>query len=123
MRNGATYEAAGGFRTNSFTFSGETIDVTSKDSGGYRALMAGGTRALSTSGSGVFVSDDIVKMLNTKIAAGELVDCELVVPGLGSYSGMFAIKSLEMSGEHNGEVTYSISLDSAGVVAFTAEAA
>ena len=69
------------------------------------------------------MSHDIVKMLNTRIAAGELVDCELVVPGLGSYSGMFAIKSLEMSGEHNGEVTYSISLDSAGVVAFAAEVA
>jgi len=37
---------------------------------------------------------------------------------LGTYAGTFQITSLEYGGEFNGEVTYSITLESSGAVSF-----
>ena len=37
----------------------------------------------------------------------------------GIYAGQFMIASLEYAGEYNGEVTYSITLESSGDITFT----
>lgn len=121
VHDGSAYQTIGGFRSNSFTINGENIDVTNKGSGGYRELMqGGGIVSLSTSGSGVFLDDDTFAIVHNKILAQEHADCQLIVPDFMTYTGNFAISSLEMSGEHNGEVTYSISLESAGAITATA---
>ena len=117
---GSGYATIGGFRSNSFTINGETIDVTNKDSNGFRELISGGFRSVSLSASGVFKGDDEFTSTNNLVLSGTFAACQLIVPGLGTYSGTFAFKSLQMSGEYNGEVTYSLSLDSAGEVTFAA---
>lgn len=117
IHDGTDYQTIGGFRSNSFSINGETIDVTNKGSAGQRELLAdAGVVSISTSGSGVFVDDDYFKLVHDKMLAQDHANCKITVPGFMSYSGDFAISSLEMSGEHNGEVTYSISLESAGVI-------
>lgn len=115
-----TFTAVGGFRSNSFTINGETIDITSKDSNGFREILdGGGIRSVSANGSGVFMDDAIFAEVNTAVMQGSVFNWQVIVPDFGTYSGPFAVSSLEMSGEHNGEVTYTISLESAGVVNFT----
>ena len=42
-----------------------------------------------------------------------------IIPDLGTYAGSFMIASLEFSGEYNGEVTYSITLESSGSITFS----
>lgn len=117
IHDGTTYQTIGGFRSNSFSINGENIEVTNKGSEGYRELMqGGGIVSISTSGSGVFLNDDYFKLVHDKILAQEHADCQIIVPDFMTYTGDFAMSSLEMSGEHNGEVTYSISLESAGVI-------
>ena len=116
---GTGFETIGGFRSNSFTINGETIDVTNKDSGGFRQLMEGGFRSISLSGSGVFTSDENMKKTNTLMLGGIHPQAQIIVPGFGTYEGKFAVNNLEISGEHNGEITYSISMDSADVISFT----
>ncbi|GJD75137.1 hypothetical protein CFIICLFH_3377 [Methylobacterium goesingense] len=44
----------------------------------------------------------------------------MVVPGFGTLEGSFQITSLEYRGDHAGEVTFDMALDSAGPLAFTA---
>ena len=44
----------------------------------------------------------------------------LIVPDFGTIEGLFQISSLEFSGEHNGEVTFDLSLESAGALTFAA---
>jgi TP901-1 family phage major tail protein len=44
----------------------------------------------------------------------------VVVPDFGAIEGPFQIASLEFAGEHNGEVTFDLSLESAGALTFAA---
>jgi len=113
--------AVAGMRSTSFTLNGEEVDVTNKDSAGWRTLLAGaGVTSMSVSASGVFVDNSnmiavrgyaIAKTLNTFVLEFESGD---------TYTGSFQVASCEQSGEHNGEVTYSISLSSSGAVTFAA---
>jgi TP901-1 family phage major tail protein len=45
---------------------------------------------------------------------------QIVIPDFGTVEGAFQITSLEFAGEYNGEVTYELSLESAGALTFTA---
>ncbi|MFZ1882797.1 MAG: phage tail tube protein, partial [Rhodoplanes sp.] len=45
---------------------------------------------------------------------------QLVIPDFGTVTGPFQITSFEFAGEHNGEVTYELALESAGALAFAA---
>lgn len=110
----------GGFRSNSMTMNNETIDITNKDSNGKRELIAGGIQSFSASGSGVFVDDAAFALAHTAMLDQTADVWDVVIPDFGTHSGPFMITSLEMGGEHNGEVTYSISLESAGALTFTA---
>ncbi len=43
-----------------------------------------------------------------------------MIPDFGTLQGPFQITALEYSGQHDGEVTYEIALESAGELAFAA---
>ena len=46
----ATYEAVAGMRTTQLSVNGEAVNITSKDSGGWRELLSGaGVRSVSVS--------------------------------------------------------------------------
>ena len=45
---------------------------------------------------------------------------QVIVPDFGSIQGPFQITALELSGRHDGEVSFEISLESAGELAFRA---
>ena len=51
---------------------------------------------------------------------GAVNNTQVIVPGFGTIEGLFQISSLEFSGEHNGEVTFDVSLELAGALTFTA---
>jgi TP901-1 family phage major tail protein len=51
---------------------------------------------------------------------GSVVTCQIVIPAFGTVQGPFQITNLEFAGEHNGEVTYDLALESAGEMTFTA---
>ena len=43
-----------------------------------------------------------------------------MIPDFGTVEGPFQLTNLEFAGEHNGEVTYDVSLESAGELTFVA---
>ena len=47
-------------------------------------------------------------------------DWQVIVPDLGTVEGPFQIATLEYGGQHDGEVTFELGLESAGALSFTA---
>ncbi|MFP3944549.1 MAG: phage major tail protein, TP901-1 family [Alphaproteobacteria bacterium] len=111
-----------GLRTKTLSFNGEAVDATSADSAnGWRELLAGaGVKTMSVSGSGVFTDASVDERLRSVFFGTGVTDFELVIPDFGTVSGLFQITALEYAGEYNGEATYSLSLESAGALGFTA---
>jgi TP901-1 family phage major tail protein len=111
-----------GLRTRALAFNAAPIDVTDAESSGrWRELLAGGgVRRAAVSGSGIFkdqASDEAIRAL---LFAGTIRDWQLVLPGFGVIQGPFQIVALEFSGDHAGEVTFELALESAGAIAFSA---
>jgi TP901-1 family phage major tail protein len=116
-----TYVTVGGLRSTAITLNDEAVDVTNKDSAGLRTLLAdGGVHSISISGSGVFTDVAAEETLRTAMNATAFKNFNVVIPDLGTYQGAFMVTSLEYSGEFNGEVTYSVSLESSGAITYTA---
>lgn len=118
-----TMNTLGGIRSNDLTLNDTPIDITSADDADrFQKLITGGIRSVSLSGSGVFVDDT---------AAGDLVDhvmtsggatlayAELTVPDFKVFAGEFHVSSMTFAGSHDGEMTYDVSLASAGAISTT----
>lgn len=116
-----TYTTVGGLRSTSIAHNEEAVDVTTKDSSGIRELLAnGGVQTVSISGSGVFTDAASETTLKGAFGASDFHNFQVVIPDFGTYEGQFMLASLEYAGEYNGEVTYSVTLESSGSVTFTA---
>jgi TP901-1 family phage major tail protein len=111
-----------GLRTRRFSLNAETVDVTHSESAGrWRELLDGaGVRRASISGSGIFkdvASDELVRQV---FFDGAIRNWKIVLPDFGEISGPFQITSLDYRGEHAGEMTFEMAMESAGALAFTA---
>lgn len=115
------YHAVAGLRSRRIVFNAETVDVTNADSTGrWRQLLDGcGVRSASMSGSGVFTDDTGVEAVRDAYFENELRDSKIFIPGLGTFEGKFKVTQLEFGGDHNGEVTADMTLESAGEITFT----
>lgn len=119
--SGDTYVTVGGLRSTSISLGDEAVDVTTIDSSNVRELLAnGGIQTVSISGSGVFTDAASEATLRTAFGASSFSNFNVIVPDFGTYEGKFMVASLEYSGEYNGEVTYSVTLESSGSITFTA---
>lgn len=115
------YVPVAGLRTRSISFNAESVDVTNADStGAWRELLSAcGVKSCSMKGDGVFTDDTGFEAVRDAFFEGTTRDAKILIPGLGTFEGKFKVTSLEFSGDYNKEVTASLSLDSAGVIAFT----
>jgi TP901-1 family phage major tail protein len=112
-----------GLRTRTLAFNAAAIDVTDAESAGrWRELLAGGgVKRASVSGSGIFkdqASDEAVRAL---FFAGTIRNWQLILPDFGTVAGPFQVTALEFRGDHAGEVTFELALESAGEMSFTAD--
>lgn len=118
-----SFETVAGLRSKNISLNAESVDVTDSESAGrWRELLAGtGLRRAGVSGAGIFkdkTSDEIVR---AKFFDSEITNWQIIVPAFGSMNGLFQITSLEYSGQHNGELLFEITLESAGEITFTME--
>ena len=127
------FTTVGGLRSTSITMNDEAVDITTKDSLGHRGLLAGGgVNSVSVSGSGVFTDAASETSLKSAYFAQQNTsdgssaqtpafnNYQIIIPDFGTMTGSFMIASLEYAGEYNGEVTYSVTLESAGYITFAA---
>ncbi|GJE56706.1 phage major tail protein, TP901-1 family [Methylobacterium thuringiense] len=120
--NGAGgFTAVAGLRARQIAFNAEAVDVTNADSAGrWRELLGGaGVRRASVSGAGVFRDEASDARLRQSFFDGVIDAYQIVVPSFGTIEGPFQITALEYRGDHAGEVTYDMALDSAGPLSFT----
>lgn len=104
-------------RTLSLNISGETVDVTNKDDQTYRTLLPrAGVSAVSVSAEGIFDDDDIIKDIRAAAGTKSVIPFEIEYEYDGTITGNYQVASFENSGEYNGAVNYSISLESSGQV-------
>lgn len=111
-----------GLRASRITFGSGAVDVTSIDSaGGWRELLGGAAaKTASISGSGVFRDAATDERARQLFWDGTVARFQVIVPDFGIVEGPFQITSLELAGSHDGELTYDVSLASAGELTFAA---
>ena len=51
---------------------------------------------------------------------GAVKTFQVIIPDFGTVAGPFQITSLEFAGQHDGELTYELALESAGELTFVA---
>ncbi len=117
-----SFTTVAGLRSRAISFNTETVDVTHSESAGrWRELLSGaGAKTARVTGAGIFkdtASDEIVRGY---VFAGTIRDWQVVVPDFGVVAGPFQITAFEISGRHDGEVAFDITLDSAGELTFAA---
>ncbi len=118
--NGGTppiFSTVAGMRTTQMSVNGESVNVTSKDSGGWRELLSGaGMRSVSVAASGIFTGSAAEARLRSNALAGLIDDYELSFESGERMRGRFLVSRLDYSGDYNGERNYALSLESSGEV-------
>lgn len=122
IADGAGYTTVAGLRTRRLAFNAETVDITHAESANrWRELLDGaGVKRASVSGRGLFKDASSDALMRQTFFDGSVVNYQIVIPAFGTVQGPFQITNLEFAGEHNGEVTYDLALESAGEMTFTA---
>ncbi|MEZ5880797.1 MAG: phage major tail protein, TP901-1 family [Nitratireductor sp.] len=117
-----TFVTVAGLRTRQIALNAETVDITDSESAGrWRELLSGaGLRRASINGSGIFKDAASDTLVRETFFSGSTPDWQIVVPDFGTLVGAFQVTALEYGGQHNGEVTFEIVLESAGEVLFQA---
>jgi len=122
VHNGAAFETVAGLRSKRLAFNAETVDITDAESAGrWRELLGGaGVQRASVSGAGIFKDAASDGLVRAAFFNGAILSWLIAVPDFGTVSGPFQVTALEYSGEHDGEVTFELGLESAGALGFTA---
>ncbi len=122
IADGAGFTTVAGLRSRRIAFNAETVDITHAESAGrWRELLEGaGVKRASVSGRGLFKDAATDALIRQTFFDGAVKTYQVVIPDFGTVEGAFQIAGLEFAGEHNGEVTYDLALESAGELTFTA---
>ena len=111
------FATVAGMRTTQMSVNGEAVNVTSKDSGGWRELLSGaGVRSISVAASGIFTGSAAEIRIKSNALAGQLDDYELSFESGERLRGRFLVTRLDYSGDYEGERNYALSLESSGAV-------
>jgi TP901-1 family phage major tail protein len=117
-----TFVTVAGLRSRSIAFNTETVDITHAESAGqWRELLAGaGVKHARVSGAGIFKDGASDAAVRSYVFAGTIRNWQVIIPDFGTVQGPFQIASFELTGRHDGEVAFELSLDSAGELTFAA---
>lgn len=116
IRRGVT--AIAGARADSITINNEPIDITEKDSTGWRTFLAdAGVRSIDCEVEGI-LEDSTLIAISVGTASALLESYTLVITGLGTFTGNFYLTNLAITGEMADAVTFTASIQSSGTVTF-----
>lgn len=111
-----------GLRTRKLSLNAEPVDITHSESvGRWRELLDGaGVKRASLGGSGIFKDAASDALTRQVFFDGLIRNWQVILPDFGTITGAFQITSLDYRGEHAGEMTFDLALESAGALAFVA---
>ena len=116
------FSTVAGLRSRSISFNAETVDITHAESAGeWRELLAGaGVKSARVAGAGIFKDATSDAVIRAYVFNGTIREWQMVIPDFGTIEGLLQISSFELSGRHDAEVAFEITLESAGLLTFTA---
>ncbi len=120
--DGTAFITVAGLRAKRVSFNAVAVDATDSQSAGrWRELLAGaGLKRASVTGSGIFKDAQSDMMVRQAFFEGQTPQWQIVVPDFGTLEGPFLISQLDYSGEHEREVLFQMTLESAGQIGFAA---
>ncbi len=115
------FVAVAGMRTQKLSINADAVDITSADSsGGWRELLANaGLRKATIAGTGLFKDAASDALIRTAFFNGTIANWQIVIPSFGVIQALFQISALDWRGDYNSELTFDLSLESAGPLSFT----
>ncbi len=118
---GGNFITVAGLRARTLAFNAATVDITNTESAGeWRELLAGaGIKTARISGNGVFKDAQSDETVRGYFFDGVQRDWQVIVPDFGTVEGPFQVTTLEYAGQHDGEMTFDLALESAGQLSFT----
>ena len=118
--NGASppvFATVAGLRATMLSINGDAVNVTNKDSAGWRELLSGaGVRSVSVTAAGIFTGSAAEVRMQGHALTGTIDDYELAFESGARMRGRFLVTRLDHSGDFNGERQYALSLESSGPV-------
>ncbi len=117
----SAFVSVAGLRSRRITFDAEAVDITHAESiGRWRELLSGaGIKKATVTGAGVFKDTATDLLTRQTFFDGTIRDWRIIIPDFGTIEGAFQISGLEYRAEHQGEVTFEMTLESAGALTFT----
>lgn len=117
IKRGST--AIAGARSDSITINNEPIDITEKDSAGWRTYLADvGVRSIDCEVEGI-LEDSTFLALAVGTASSLLEAYTLEVDTIGDFSGNFYLASFAVTGEQADATTFTATIQSSGTITFT----
>lgn len=116
------FQTVAGLRGHTLAFNAERVDITNQDSAGaWRELLDGaGIKSANIRGAGIFKDDQSDEITRSIFFAGTIRRWQVIIPDFGTVEGPFQITALEYAGQHDGEITFELALESAGELGFVA---
>lgn len=116
---GATPVTLTGVRTKGVTINNEPIDITNDDDNGWRDMLdEPGQKSVSISIEGVWV-DNVIRAIAVS-ATDVATEATVTYPDTSTLDGNWYIANYAETGEYNGAVTFSATLESQGALTYTA---
>jgi TP901-1 family phage major tail protein len=118
--DGSSYTTVAGLRANRLSFNAESVDITHAESAGrWRELLDGaGIKRSAVAGRGLFKDAASDALMRQTFFDGAVKTFQVIIPDFGTVTGPFQITNLEFAGNHDGEVTFDLALESAGELTF-----
>lgn len=108
-------------RTHTIRVNHELVDITNKDSNGFRTLLEdAGTKSISISIEGIVDNSTVFESLQSNANTGAI--STYAITGLAdsdTLEGNFLLANFEASGAYNGEQTFTCTLESSGAWTYT----
>ena|SRR5579872_1850029 len=109
-----------GLRNLSAKINNEMVDITNKDSNGWRTLLDGaGTQSVTLSADGVAADHGTYATVKGYAQNNSINGFQIVGPDGDLIALQAAITSFQEAGAYNKELTFSITLESSGQPTFT----
>jgi TP901-1 family phage major tail protein len=115
------FQTVAGLRSHALAFNAERVDITHQESAGaWRELLAGaGLKSAGIRGSGIFKDAASDATIRSLFFSATIRRWQVIIPDFGTVEGPFQITALEFGGQHDGEITFDVALESAGEPTFT----
>lgn len=114
-----------GLQTRSFNMSANDVDTTIPDCDNPedtpQKTGVPGIKNRTFTGSGKYVAGANSAAFIAHVVAAETFNAEVVVPGLGSFTGAWYVTDFTFSGEQEGNMDFSATFNAGGPLEFEAE--